>query len=220
MKSFAFCLAALLLVGAAFAQSRPNREVVLDFEAWERGKPPMGFTMQVTGGGGPATWVLKQDASSRSGSTVLAQTGTDKTDYRFPLCIFNKFSVKDVAVSVRFKPVSGQADQAGGLVTRFKDKDNYYVARANALENNVRLYKVEAGKRKQFAGVNTQVSSGQWHTLKMENMGAHFKVYFDGKLLFEADDSTFGEPGRVGVWTKADSVTCFDDLILQSFDRQ
>jgi hypothetical protein len=142
------------------------------------------------------------------------------TDNRFPLCTLNDLSAKDVDVSVRFKAVAGKVDQAGGLVARFKDKDNYYITRANALENNVRLYKVVDGSRKQFAGVNAKVTSGEWHTLRLVANGSHFEVFFDGKSLFTADDDTLKDAGRVGLWTKADSVTLFDDLRIADRDQR
>ena len=125
---------------------------------------------------------------------------------------------REVDASVKFKPVSGKVDQSGGLVLRYKDANNYYIARANALEDNVRLYKVEGGKRKQFADKDIKVAGGVWHSLKLEAKGTHFKVSMDDKLLFEADDETFKEAGKVGLWTKADSVTLFDDFTVESAD--
>ena len=151
---------------------------------------------------------------------MLVQTSTDTTDYRFPLCIYDTLTAKDVTLSVRFKAVSGKVDQAAGLVARFRDKDNYYIVRANALEDNVRLYKVVGGSRKQFAGTKTKVSSSEWHALKLAVKGKHFQVFFDDKLLFEADDDTFKDAGKVGLWTKADSVTYFDDLKIERYDTQ
>jgi hypothetical protein len=188
-----------------------------DFENGTMGKTPEGFTTALTGGGA-VSWVIKEEAGAPSGKKVLAQTSADETSNRFPLCILDSFSGKDVAVSVKFKPVSGKVDQSGGLVLRYKDANNYYIVRANALEDNVRLYKVEGGKRKQFAGIDTKVAGGQWHGLKLEVKGKHFKVSMDDKLLFEADDETFKEAGKVGLWTKADSVTSFDDLTVEGAD--
>jgi hypothetical protein len=187
-----------------------------DFEEGEAGKTPPGFTTGLTGGGGPVAWVLKEEAGAPSGKKVLAQTSADETGNRFPHCVRDDVSAKDVAVSVKFKPVAGKGDQSGGVVLRYKDAKNYYVARANALEDNVRLYKVVDGARKQFAGTDTKVASGQWHALKLEVKGKHFKVTFNDKLLFEADDETFADAGKIGVWTKADSVTYFDDLKAES----
>jgi len=189
-----------------------------DFEEGEAGKTPPGFTTGLTGGGGPVAWVLKEEAGAPSGKKVLAQTSADETGNRFPHCVRDDVSAKDVAVSVKFKPVSGKGDQSGGVVLRYKDAKNYYIARANALEDNVRLYKVVGGNRRQFANANAKVAPGQWHSLKLEVKGTHFKVTFNGKLLFEADDDTFKDAGKAGLWTKADSVTLFDDLALESAD--
>ena len=131
-------------------------------------------------------------------------------------------SAADVDLSVRFKPVSGRVDQAAGLVWRFQNEDNYYIVRANALENNVVLYKVENGKRTDLPvkgegrtyGKKAQVPSGQWSTLRVVAAGPRFEVYFNGSKLYEVEDTTFSQAGKVGVWTKADSVTQFDDLTV------
>jgi hypothetical protein len=212
---------ALASIFALVAATADEKSVTLNFDKDEAGKPPKDFTVALTGGGGPPQFVVAAESGAPSGKQVLAQKSTDDTDYRFPLCIYDKFSAVDVAVSVRFKAVDGKVDRAGGVVLRFADKDNYYVARANALEDNVRLYHVVAGKRVQFAAVNAKVSSGEWHTLRLEAIGKHFKVYFDGdKPLFEADDETFKEAGKVGVWTKADSVTLFDDLKAERLETK
>jgi hypothetical protein len=188
----------------------------LDFDASAVGALPTGFSSAVTGGGGPAAWVVVEDFTAPSGGKVLAQTSTDRTSLRFPLCVYDGFTAPDVTVSVSFKPVSGTVDQAAGLVARYRDKDNYYVVRANALENNVRLYKVEGGNRKQFAGANVKVPSGEWQTLVLEVKGTHLRVLLNDALLFQADDATFKNAGKVGLWTKADSVTYFDDLRVKT----
>jgi hypothetical protein len=203
------CLARVRGAGAAEAIS-------LDFDAGAVGTLPTGFSSAVTGGGGPASWIVIEDVTAPSGGKVLAQTSTDKTSFRFPLCVYDGFAAPDVTVSARFKPVSGTVDQAAGLVARYRDKDNYYVVRANALENNVRLYRVERGNRKQFAGAHVKVPTGEWQALTLEVKGTHFRVFFNDLLLFEADDGTFKNAGKVGLWTKADSVTYFDDLRVKT----
>jgi hypothetical protein len=211
-------LAALLTLGC-LAQSRDAgaaEAITLDFDASAVGILPTGFSGAVTGGGGPASWVVVEDFTAPSGGKVLAQTSTDKTSFRFPLCVYEGFTASDVTVSVNFKSISGTVDQAAGLVARYRDKDNYYVVRANALENNVRLYKVERGNRKQFAGANVKVPAGEWQTLALEVRGAHFRVFLNDTLLFEADDATFKNAGKVGLWTKADSVTYFDNLKVKT----
>lgn len=193
-------------------ESMSPHQIALTFDSFEIGRVPPGFSTALTGGGGPVSWVIQEDLTAPSGSKVLAQTNADQTDYRFPICVYDKFTAKDVEVSVKFKAVSGTVDQAAGLVARFKDKDNYYMVRANALEDNVRLYKVVGGSRKQLAGANVNVPHGEWHGLTLTIKGRHMEVRFDGKLLLKADDEAFKEAGKVGLWTKADSVSYFDDL--------
>jgi hypothetical protein len=143
---------------------------------------------------------------------VVAETSGDRTNDRFPLLILDGFEARDVQVAVAFKPVSGRVDQAAGIVVRLKDANNYYIARANALEDNVRLYKVVGGKRSQFAGKDVPIPSGLWETLGLDVQDDRFEVRLNGEILFEARDRTFKDAGKVGLWTKADSVTYFDDL--------
>ena len=203
---------ATLVAGAADAEDTRR----IDFENAQVGALPAGVTTALTGSGGPVKWAIVEDAGAPAGPKVLAQTSADRTDNRFPLAIFAEPSVADVSVTVRFKPVSGEVDRAGGIAVRLADKDNYYVVRANALEDNVRLYKVVAGRRTQFTGANTKVASGVWHQLGLEARGSRFEVFFNGKSLYTATDTTFAGPGRIALWTKADSITYFDDLIIKS----
>jgi len=154
---------------------------------------------------------VREDAPSRK--QVLAQMDADPTDYRFPVA-YTGPAMKDLRVSVRCRPDSGKVDQGCGVIFRVKDADNYYVARANALEDNVRLYHVVKGKRRQFGGWNGKVASGVWHELAAEAKGDHFTVFFNGKKVIDEHDSTFPDAGKFGVWTKADSVIFFDDLTV------
>jgi hypothetical protein len=186
-----------------------------NFDKDVEGKQPAGFTFARTGQGSDGQWVVKKDDSAPSKPNVLAQTSQDKTDYRFPLAIVEGTNYKDAALSVRFKTVSGSVDQGAGLVFRLKDKDNYYVVRANALEDNFRLYHVVNGRRVQFAGANLKVAPQTWHEIKVEARGDEFKCYYDGQLRIAARDDTFPDAGRIGLWTKADSVIYFDDLTVQ-----
>jgi hypothetical protein len=146
---------------------------------------------------------------------ALAQTSTDRTSYRFPLAIYEPYSGKNVDVSVRFKPITGTVDQAGGIAVRLQTADDYYVVRANALEDNVRFYRIVKGKREQLAGANTKVAANTWHTLGLKAEGDQFTVSYDGTELFTARDATFGDAGKVALWTKADSVTYFDSLTIR-----
>jgi hypothetical protein len=196
----------------------------VDFDKDEPGKPPKGFTTALTGGGALGVWVIQRESSAPSQPNVLAQTDMGVTDYRFPLCVYDGFIGKDVDLSVKFKPVKGEVDQAAGLAWRYKDKDNYYIVRANALENNVVLYKVEKGKRTDLPlvgkgrayGAKVKVPSGEWGTLRVVVNGNLFEVFLNGTKLYEVEDATFAESGKVGLWTKADSYTLFDDLKINT----
>jgi hypothetical protein len=162
---------------------------------------------------------MKDDASPDRGN-VLAQTDSDSTDYRFPVCVYDGLTAKDADISVGFKPISGRIDQAAGIVWRYRDKDNYYIVRANALEGNIVLYKVQAGKRTDLPlkgmgrtyGMKEKVPTKQWGVLRVVAKGNLFEVYHDGKKLYEVEDDAFKSAGKAGVWTKADSVIYFDDL--------
>ena len=194
-----------------------QQKVAFDFEQAELGKLPPGFVEATGGPGMPAKWTIEEDPTAPAGKKVLSQTSTDDPSMRFPMCIHDGLSAKDVTISVQFKAISGETDQAAGLVARWKDKDNYYIVRANSLENNVRLYKVENGRRQpQFGAKNIEVSKDKWHTLTLDVTGPSFTVSLNGQQLFTAEDSTFTTAGKVGLWTKADSVTRFDALTIQA----
>ncbi len=203
---------------ASVAAERPapvqaaGQQLAYNFDNDPAGAPPGKFHSARTGQGSESKWAVMADSTSPSKPNVVAQTSTDKTDYRFPLLIADEGSFRDLDISVKFKAVSGSVDQAGGLVFRLKDANNYYIVRANALEDNYRLYHVVNGSRVQFAGANFKVSSGAWHELRVEAVGNKFTCYFDGAKKIEATDDTFKDAGKVGLWTKADSVTHFDDL--------
>ena len=189
-----------------------GKSFVYNFDADTVGQVPSKFHVALTGQGAKAEWVVKADPTAPSQPNVLAQVSKDKTDYRFPLAILDEGSFKDLELSVKFKAVSGEVDRAAGLVFRLKDANNYYIVRANALEGNYRLYHVVAGKRQQFAGANLKVASDEWHELKIECVGNKITCYYDGEKKIDATDNTFSDAGKVGLWTKADSVTYFDDL--------
>lgn len=178
------------------------------------GSTPKGFESALTGGGSAASWEVVEDSSSRDGK-ALAQTSQDRTDHRFPLAIYTPVVAADVEITARFKPVSGKVDRAGGVVVRFSDANNYYVARANALEDNVRFYRVVSGRREQLASANVKVTPGQWHTLTLRAEGDRFTVTYDGKALHTTNDKTFPSAGKIGVWTKSDSVTHFDRIEIK-----
>jgi len=180
---------------------------VVGFDTDRPGTPPAGWTAAQTGAG-RAAWAVVSDATAPSHPNVLKQSGT--ADY--PVCIKDDTSIRDGAVEVKFKPVSGNADQAAGLIWRAKDVNNYYVARANALEDNVTIYHTVNGRRTEKKRAAMKVAPGQWHTLRVEFQGNRFTVLLDARKALDWEDDTFTNAGKVGVWTKADSVTLFDDF--------
>jgi len=206
---------AALLTGCAGWSDRdvPVAPEAIHFDASEAGGLPRGFSTALTGGGGPVSWVVRADADA-PGGYALSQESADDTSYRFPLCVYEKVVAKDVAVEVNWKAISGKVDQAGGIVLRYAP-ENYYIARANALEDNVDLFKTVNGNRVKIQEVPVKITAGNWHTLRFEARGKHLKVIFDGKGVIETNDSTFSRAGKVGLWTKADSVSAFADLKIE-----
>jgi len=187
----------------------------INFDADPAGMAPSGWTTGVTGRGAQR-WTVEADSSAPSKPNVLKQSGRGD----FPWCVKNELHIADGFVEVKFKPVSGNEDQAGGVVWRWRDGENYYVARANALEDNVSLYYTQNGRRITVKYVDAPVAKNQWHTLRVEFAGKRIRVALDGKVYIEADDEHLAGPGRVGVWTKADSVTLFDDFAYGQAERK
>jgi hypothetical protein len=194
---------------------------VLRFDADPPGRLPSGWNSAMTHAGGAPQWQIVHDATAPSPPFVLAQMSRDRTAGRFPIAVWDRASIRNGEVSVAFKTVSGTVDQAAGIVWRYQDANNYYIVRANALENNVVLYKVENGVRLSIApkgmpsrsyGVKHDVPKGKWNNLRAAFRDTQFLVYFNGEKVFETHDQTFDKAGKVGLWTKADSVTYFDDF--------
>jgi len=179
----------------------------VNFDDMKTGTAPAGWTATQTGSGS-AKWSVEKDESAPSKPNVLKQSGAAT----FPVCIKNDTNLTDGFVEVKFKPVAGKEDQAGGVIWRVRDANNHYVARANALEDNVTIYHTINGKRVAFKNINTKVMSGVWHTLRVDFAGNKFSVTFDGNQVIDATDESFANAGKVGVWTKADSVTEFDNF--------
>ena len=195
-----FYIVATMLAATAYGDT-------VDFDNETPGTLPPHWVGTQTGIG-KAKWTVEKADDAPSKPNVLKQSG----EATFPVCIKDDTKVKDGFVEVKFKPVAGKQDQAGGVIWRCKDADNYYVARANALEANVTIYHTISGKRVAFKSAKTKVASGVWHALRVDFQGSHFTVAFDGKKVIEADDTNFPDAGKVGLWTKADSVTSFDDF--------
>lgn len=198
---------ALSLSTGAVAQS-------FDFQSDAVGAAPAGWTCGVTGGGKPH-WTVAADPTAPGAGKVLLQDGSGT----FPWCVKSGTSLADGFVETTFKPIAGRQDQAGGVVWRWKDGDNYYVARANALEGNVSLYYTERGARRTLKYVDVPVARGQWHTLHVDFAGTRITVSLDGKRYIEVDDAHISGAGAVGVWTKADSATAFSSVSMGSARR-
>ncbi len=203
----------LLWASVAFSAGETADSVLVrDFRSDKPGLPPAGFTFSRTGGGRPGHWVVVPAGGAMGGGNVLAQTDADGTDSRYPMAILNKPLLRDIRLTVRCAPISGQVDRACGIVFRYLDADNYYVARANALEDNIRLYRVRGGRREQIANWNGTVASGRWHELGADAVGDRIGISWDGRKVIDARDTTFPAAGKAGVWTKADSVTWFREI--------
>ncbi len=198
----------MCLVGLAAADTaKPTR--------WSFEDKLEGFTFARTGSGPAGSWLVQEIADAPSGKRVLAQTGAKVTNKGFPVAIAGAPKLADVAVSVKCKPISGKIDQVCGLVVRYQDVNTYYVSRANALEDNVRIYRVIGGVRKTIGEASVKVATNAWHDHKFEIKGDRLVVTFDGKQVLEVVDKTIKKAGRIGLWTKADTAMYFDDLVVE-----
>jgi len=188
---------------------------VYKFDKDTAGKPPAGFVLARTKAAGkPGKWVVEAHKGAPSGGKALGQIDADDTNSRYPMAVTVEEAPADVKVSVKCKAISGEVDQACGLVFRYKDENNYYITRSNVMEGNVRLYHVKDGKRTQLATWDGKVPGKVWNELGAEARGDSLVVTFNGKKIIETRDVTFTGNGKVGLWTKADSVTYFDDLTV------
>ena len=192
--------------GLALAQSPEGRARHIDFDGMAENTAPAGFLIALTGEGGAPVWMVQDQKESESASKIVVQSSSKTKNYRFPLCIYDDFVARDVEVSVRFRSMSGRIDQAGGLVWRYRDAMNYYVVRANALENNVVLYKVHNGRRSDLRpagtsllayGKDTPVATGRWSTLRVVVRGDVFSIWLNEAHLFNVEDETFQTAGKV-----------------------
>lgn len=224
-----FTLSILMLLGCNQSQSNnsgqnpvssPQSEVtapgisadtLFTFDNYTTGKSPEGWSNYFTGKGHTGKWEIIDE----NGNKVLAQTSMENYGYHFDVIVNDNLEYKDLEITVKFKGVKGEEDQGGGPVWRYRDADNYYIARANPLENNFRVYKVVNGNRRQLKSVNMEINTGQWYTMKITMKGNKIKCYLDGELKLEAVDDTFENSGKTGLWTKADAVTYFDNLEIK-----
>jgi hypothetical protein len=206
-------LVACYLAHAGLSASAETGATMIAIDHMILGSPPTGFIFARTGQGPQGEWTVAADPTALAGRAI-EQTSTDRTDYRFPLAIHDSVSASNVNAEIRFKAVGGKIDQAAGIAVRLRDPDNYYVARANALEDNVRFYRVVGGRREELKGSRLKVTPNQWHVLTLRAEGERFTVSYDGNALFSVTDRTFTDAGGVALWTKADSVTRFDRVIV------
>jgi hypothetical protein len=207
----------LLALALGIATILPTRADMISFHSTAVGAAPQNFEFARTGSGAAGQWTIVADASG-DGGHALEQRNTDKTDYRFPLAIYQPIRAGNVDATVRFKAVAGAVDRAAGIAVRLQDADNYYVVRANALEDNVRFYHVVKGRRTELKSANVKVAANVWHTLALEVQDDRFTIVFDGKPLYSVTDTTIPQAGKVALWTKSDSVTRFDRFEITAKD--
>jgi hypothetical protein len=215
-------IAAMTWTFAAAAESgTSSKAATFNFDSDSAGRAPTKFTFARTKNlGKPGKWLVVALKDAPSAGNALGQLDEDDTGSRYPLTVTADSWPADVRVSVKCKAVSGDTDQACGVVFRYKDQDNYYITRSNVLEGNVRLYHVKNGVRTQFANWDGKVAGNVWHELTAEAQGDNLRVFFNGKKVIESNDKTFSAGGKVGLWTKADSVIYFDDLTISALKRR
>jgi hypothetical protein len=207
---------AMLIVPGLGALSQGEESRTFTFAKQDLGKLPSGWKADQTGKGAGSVWKVVADATAPAKTGhALAQTAAGPNKI-FNLCVAEEPRFKNGAISVAFKALAGKVDQGGGIVWRYQDAGNYYICRMNPLEDNFRLYKVVAGKRIQLATTkdDVRVPAGEWHTIKISMIGDQIECFLDGKKHLEKRDDTFKEAGKVGLWTKADAQTRFDNLTI------
>jgi hypothetical protein len=197
---------------------RANQELIFNFDNIPVGEFPNGWSNQKTGKGGLGTWAVILDPTAPSQPNVFAQTSEEHPGYHFNVAVAEECLFSDLVIKLRFKAIDGQEDQGGGPVWRYQDADNYYICRANPLEANFRVYKVVDGNRKQLMSSNVEIRSNVWHSLEVKNIGNRIRCWFNDLLYLDVTDDTF-TIGKIGLWTKADAVTWFDDVKVETEKR-
>lgn len=216
-------VAAVILVAwmasesTGFAGQNPGEKVSVkrrwSFSKAKVGELPRGWKVAETAGvKTPATWKVVADPTAPTPPNALALTETKNPNKTFNMLIARRTEYKDLEISVMVKAMTGKLDQGGGPIWRCKDPNNYYVARWNPLEDNIRVYYVKDGKRKQLGTADVKMDAKKWHKVGARQVGDKIEVFLNDKKVIEVEDSTFTEPGAIGLWTKADAATAFDDL--------
>ena len=198
------------------AETVQPKTLSFDFEDYQTGSLPDGWEAAMTGKGKPGKWQVVVDKTKQGENKVLAQTSMENFGYHFDMAVVKDTDYKDLVLTVKFKAIKGNEDRGGGPVWRYQDADNYYICRANPLENNFRVYKVINGNRRQLKSYSLPVTSAEWHTIKIEHTGKDIKCYYDGQLYLQAKDDGFANAGKIGLWTKADSYCYFDEFKVES----
>jgi len=194
-------------------------EITFNFDKNPAGNLPEGWINQKTGKGGLGDWAVQADPTAPSKPNVLTQTSKENFGYHFNVAVAEETNFSDLEIELKFKALTGKEDQGGGPVWRYQDADNYYICRANPLESNFRVYKVVDGNRKQMQSANVEIPANVWHSIKIKNVGDHIQCWYDGKLYLDVKDNTF-KSGKVGLWTKADAVTSFDDFTVENEENE
>jgi len=184
-----------------------GKDTIISFENCEVDKLPVGFTQTATGKPQHINWKVVND----NGNKVVAQSAKNEGDY-FNMLILDKPAYRDFKLTVRIKAVAGEEDQGGGLVWRYIDNNNYYIARCNPLENNFRFYRVVNGNRKQLKSIDCAIRTGVWFTMSVDMKGNNISCSLNSIKMIETTDDTFKLPGNIGLWTKADAISYFDDF--------
>ena len=199
-------------------EENEEEATVFNFDADAVGQLPAGWSNRKTGKGGLGSWSVMADPTAPSQPNVLAQTSKENPGYHFNVAVAEQTNFSDLEIELKFKAIDGQEDQGGGPVWRYQDADNYYVCRANPLESNFRVYKVVDGNRKQLQSAKVEIPANVWHSLKVKNVGNHIQCWYDGKLYLDVTDESFTS-GKVGLWTKADAVTWFDNVKIEQAEQ-
>jgi len=198
------------------SENQVETDTVFTLDTDDVGKMPAGWSNYFTGKGSLGKWEIRQD----NGNRVLAQVSQENIGAHFDVVVWDGSNYQNLEITVKFKGIKGEEDQGGGPVWRYQDSDNYYIARANPLENNFRVYKVVDGNRKQLAGADIVIPSGEWHTITISMTSNHIECFYDGKKYLDAIDDTFKDSGKAGLWIKADAFTHFDDLKITNLQKQ
>ena len=188
-----------------------SSQIVIDFEDQRQGILPDGWIVPVRNGIPAGNWKIVEDSENK----VLAQTSSSHHGSHFNVAVWNEKYFKDIDLNVKFKAIAGHEDQGGGPIWRFQGNGNYYIARANPLEDNFRVYKVVNGRRILLGSARLNVEKARWHNIRIVMKGDHIECFYNGQKYLDVHDKTFSKAGKIGVWTKADAVTYFDDIGIQ-----